>query len=222
MCVGGQEVGDRHGEAGHVELHDGRDAEPGQDAEDAVAECHETRAHGAEHGFEVRSCRAGLVVLQKRVVDVAIAASQGRAFLLAEFHDLFEHGHEGGHVFSGAGIGPKALRLAGYARDLGGEVGGDLGVARVIATHMAQRSAAYIVERAVINGLKPGAKLGRGAAGMEHFFERRHLLPPLVGCAAGHHGFLVPTQAPLDLAQGLSVALIGQKVVKGCHLRVPN
>jgi hypothetical protein len=65
-------------------------------------------AAGAEHGAELGSGGAGLVVLQERVVDIAVLRD-GLPFLAPQRHDLCQHRQEAAHVLVPPAPRPRAL-----------------------------------------------------------------------------------------------------------------
>ena len=83
---------------------------------------------------------------------------------------------------------------------------------------MAQRGFALGIQG--LGLIQPIAHPWIGAPGVQHAFDGGHFFATLGGRATGHHGFLIPAQAPSNLAQSLGFTLKCHQVVKSSHRKL--
>ena len=127
--------------------------------------------------------------------------------------DLFERGQKGRNILVRAGLRPDALGGRGDAGQGLGQIGGDFGMAGIAAGDVAQlRLGSGICYQPLgLRAVQPIADPRVGLAGVQHGFKRRHFLAALLGCGAGHHGFLIPAQTLHHQTQRLGLALMGHQ-----------
>ena len=190
-------------------------------AQHLVAQRDEPRAQRAEHVRQGLCGRAGLVIVQKRIVDIA-ALGQRRPLFALERQHLAQRRRECREIVARPRLGPDALGDRGHPRQFRGKLAGHLHRAAVAAPDVPQVGLPHRVERRIVDGGQPVAHPGIGAARMQHAFHRRHLVGALPRGAARHHGFLVPGQPPGHLAQRLGLALERHQVgICIAHAGVP-
>ncbi len=177
----------------------------------------EAIAEGREDGLDASGGHARLVFIEERIVQLALVAVAGRGDAVTlglaahEADERLEERGEGGEVGLGAGGLPGLLGEAADARELGDQVGGELGGAVVVTTELADvggRLACRVAgERAI--GLARADELAdapRGRTLVDHAGQHRGLVGAVRRRRGGHVGLLVPAEEGLDGVQGRRLA----------------
>ncbi|OIQ72761.1 hypothetical protein GALL_456100 [mine drainage metagenome] len=177
--------------------------------QNTVRQRDQSRPQPVKHRADAFRRRTGFIIVQKRVIEIAVACQRRRLFPLQR-HDAGKGWQEIRHLFGTARPGPDALRDGCHTGDFGRQCRRNAGLFFIGAADVAKLRALDLILR--FRRLQPLANARIGAAGVEDALDRAGLVTTLIGGAARHHGFLIPAKAARNLPQRLGIALKGHEV----------